>query len=213
MMAVVEMTRAKNESVLTVGRSWLQMGSLGAALCLLGCAGGSTTSASPKAGGEDSSQETSQPAAGDGKSEAPLNHNLPDFELETLDGDTVRLSELVGEKVILIDFWATFCDPCLVAMPHLNDLYKKYESDGFVVLGISIDGPESLSRVRSEVRKLAVDFPILLDPETEALALYNPKTSAPFSILIDKKGNIIKKKEGFTPTDVPELEKAIVSAL
>lgn len=125
----------------------------------------------------------------------------------------MALSDHLGQKVILIDFWATFCDPCLVAMPHLNDLYEKYEDEGFIILGVSVDGPESVGRVRSEVRKLGVTFPILLDQETEALALYNPKSSAPYSVLIDMSGNILKKKEGFTPTDVPELEEAIEGAL
>lgn len=181
---------------------------------MVGCGGAQAGSSASSASSSDreTAHEPSGAQNGEEKAAAPPS-SLPDFELETLTGETVRLSDHVGKKVILIDFWATFCDPCLVAMPHLNDLYKKYESDGFLVLGVSIDGPESLSRVRSEVRKLGVDFPILLDPETEALALYNPKTSAPFSILIDKSGNVVKKKEGFTPTDVPELEKAIVSLL
>lgn len=166
------------------------------------------------AGGEpaQAAPAAEQSASGE-PAESSAASSLPDFELETLDGEMVRLSDLVGQKVILLDFWATFCDPCLLAMPHLNDLYKKYEDQGFVILGVNIDGPESLSRVRSEVRKMGLDFPILLDPETHALALYNPKTSAPFSLLIDREGNIVKKKEGFTPSDVPTLEKAIVDAL
>jgi peroxiredoxin len=138
---------------------------------------------------------------------------LPDFELEILSGDTVALSDHLGKEVILIDFWATYCEPCLLAMPHLGKLYEKYQKDGFVILGVNIDGPNSLSRVRGAVRKTGANFPILLDPETEALALYNPKTSAPYSVLIDRKGKIIKRKEGFTPSDVPDLEDAIKAAL
>lgn len=186
-----------------------------AGILQLACAGGASEPAESPASGEAPVEEGS--AAGEESSAAgdasTTTSSLPDFELETLDGDMVRLSEVVGKKVILLDFWATFCDPCLLAMPHLNDLYKKYEDQGFVILGVNIDGPESLSRVRSEVRKMGLDFPILLDPETHALALYNPKTSAPFSLLIDREGNIVKKKEGFSPSDVPALEKAIVDAL
>lgn len=157
----------------------------------------------------------SNPASSDevGGEGSPRVQNLPDFQLETLDGTTVALSDHLGKSVILIDFWATFCDPCLVAMPHLNDLYEKYGKDGFVVLGVNIDGPTSVGRVRSEVKKARVTFPILLDPETEALSLYNPKTSAPYSVLIDRKGHIIKRQEGFTPTDVPALDEAIRAAL
>ena len=181
---------------------------IGLAMALTACAGSAQSTQSP---GDAEGASTESSAASAPPSTAAS--KLPDFELETLDGDTMKLSDQLGKKVILLDFWATFCDPCLLAMPHLNDLYKRYEAQGFVILGVSIDGPESLSRVRSEVRKMGVEFPILLDPETEALALYNPKTSAPYSILIDREGNIIKKKEGFSPSDVPVLEKAIVDAL
>lgn len=175
---------------------------LGAVLLLGGCGGVNTD------GANSPSADT-----GEGDTLRRSVNSLPDFELDTLDGSSVALSDHLGKEVILVDFWATFCDPCLVAMPHLNDLYEKYRERGFVILGVSVDGPESVGRVRSEVRKLGVTFPILLDQETEALALYNPKSSAPFSVLIDRQGHILKKKEGFTPTDVPELESAIEGAL
>lgn len=148
------------------------------------------------------------------QAEAPAaESSLPDFVLDTLDGGEVALSDHLGKDVILLDFWATFCDPCLVAMPHLNALYEKYEDEGLVILGVNVDGPQSVARVRSEVRKLNVKFPILLDRETEVLALYNPKSSAPFSVLIDRGGNVLLKKEGFTPADVPKLEEAVRQAL
>lgn len=172
------------------------------------------SSAAPRApvSGEGGASEPRAPSSSEDTPRDGGQH-LPDFELETLGGDTVALSDYLGKEVVLIDFWATFCDPCLVAMPHLNSLYEKYRKDGFVILGVSIDGPNSVGRVRSEVRKAGVSFPILLDPETEALSLYNPKTSAPYSVLIDRKGRIIKKKEGFSPSDVPDLEDTIKAAL
>ena len=193
-----------------------RIGSCACVFALVGCASGSPATESPSSSSQSTRTESTGTQASEGSStdqEAGSPNNLPDFQLETLDGRTVALSDYVGKDVVLIDFWATFCDPCLVAMPHLNELYEKYKGRGFVILGVSIDGPNSMGRVRSEVRKAKVTFPILLDPETEALSLYNPKTSAPFSVLIDRKGRIIKKKEGFTPTDVPQLEQAIVEAL
>jgi peroxiredoxin len=137
----------------------------------------------------------------------------PDFELSTLDGKTVRLSDHLGKDVVLIDFWATFCDPCLASMPHLDEVYKKHKDKGFVVLGISIDGPESIAGVKSTVSKLGVSFPILLDQETRVVALYNPKTSAPFSVLIGRDGGIIAKKEGYTTGDASAVDRDVEAAL
>lgn len=137
----------------------------------------------------------------------------PDFELDQLRGGSVRLSDYLGKNVVLIDFWATFCEPCLAAMPHLSELYEKYKTRGFVVFGVSIDGPDSVAQVRSEVEKLDVKFPILLDQETRVVALYNPKTSAPYSVLIGRDGRVLKKKEGYVTGDATALEADIVAAL
>ena len=137
----------------------------------------------------------------------------PDFELETLSGATVRLGDHIGKDVVLIDFWATYCDPCLASMPHLDALYQKYKAQGFVVLGVSIDGPDSIAQVRSEVQKLGVHFPILLDQETQAVSLYNPKTSAPYSVLIGRHGHVLAKQEGYSTAGAADLDAAVANAV
>jgi peroxiredoxin len=137
----------------------------------------------------------------------------PDFELESLDGSSVRLADHLGKEVVLIDFWATFCEPCLASMPHLDELYRKYKGRGFAVLGVSIDGPDSVAQVRTEVGKLGVTFPILLDQETRVVSLYNPKTSAPYSVLIGKDGRVLVKREGYSTGNAAALEADIVAAL
>ncbi len=137
----------------------------------------------------------------------------PDFELSTTKGDTVRLSDHLGKEVILIDFWATFCEPCMAAMPHLDELYKKHKDEGFLVLGVAIDGPDSVAQVKPTVSKLGVTFPILLDQETRVVGLYNPKTSAPFSVLIGRDGGIITKKEGYTTGETSAVDRDVEAAL
>jgi len=98
-------------------------------------------------------------------------------------------------------------------MPHLNDMYERYRGQGLVVLGVSIDGPESVAQVRTEVAKLGVTFPVLLDKESEVVALYNPKTSAPYSVLIGRDGTIVRQAEGYTQASAAALETAIRAAL
>jgi peroxiredoxin len=172
-----------------------------AALLLCACGGNAARAEGPEGGGTRAADRPSDGA------------RPPDFELSTLDGKSVRLSDHLGKDVVLIDFWATFCDPCLAAMPHLEALYQKHKQKGFVVLAISIDGPDSLGLVKTEVSKLGITFPVLLDQETRVVALYNPKTSAPYSVLIGRDGNVIVKKEGYTTGAHGALDRDIEAAV
>lgn len=137
----------------------------------------------------------------------------PDFELPRLDGGTERLSDHFGKDVVLIDFWATFCKPCLKAMPDLDALYRARRDRGFVVLGVSIDGPGSTADVQAAVARLGVSFPVLLDQESRAIALYNPRASAPFSVLIGRDGRVLAQREGYSTGDHESLERDIDAAL
>jgi peroxiredoxin len=137
----------------------------------------------------------------------------PDFELPRLDGGTERLSDHFGKEVVLIDFWATFCKPCLKAMPDLDALYRARRERGFVVLGVSIDGPGSTADVQAAVARLGVSFPVLLDQESRAIALYTPRASAPFSVLIGRDGRVLAQREGYSTGDHESLERDIDAAL
>lgn len=153
------------------------------------------------------------PAAGTADATQSKGGSAPDFTLKSTDGSTVRLSDYQGKSVVLIDFWSTTCDPCMVEMPHLVDLYKKHKDKGFVVLAISLDGPESLGDVNRVVHDKGMIFPVLLDQETTVVAQFNPKREMPFAVLVDKAGNVIMKRGGYTPGDekivATEVEKAL----
>jgi peroxiredoxin len=137
----------------------------------------------------------------------------PDFELPRLDGGAERLSAHFGKDVVLVDFWATFCKPCLRSMPELDALYRSRKARGFVVLGVSIDGPGSSADVQAAVSQLGVSFPILLDQESRAVALYNPRASAPFSVLIGRDGRVLAQREGYTTGSHDALERDVDAAL
>lgn len=172
-------------------------GSLSVALVLVACSPAAPSGAGPAT------------AAGATASAA----RPPDFELPRLDGGTERLSSHFGKDVVLIDFWATFCKPCLRAMPDLDALYRARKERGFVVLGVSIDGPGSTADVQAEVSRLGVSFPILLDQESRAVALYNPRASAPYSVLIGRDGQVLVQREGYTTGSHEALEREIDAAL
>ena len=136
----------------------------------------------------------------------------PDFALRSLEGQTVHLSDYVG-KVVVLDFWATWCTPCLAEIPHLQALYEAHEKEGLVILGLSIDGPETLSNVAPMVRRYALTFPILLDDETRVLAQYNPARDAPFAVIIDRAGKVVERRTGYQTGDEKSLEARLVELL
>jgi len=178
-----------------------------------GCGGGATPQADePRAESQPGAVSGGDASSGSSSTTQVASHP-PDFELDTLSGESVRLSDLVGSKVILLDFWATYCDPCLAAMLHLQQVYTKHRDEGLVILGISIDGPESVANVRSTVAKLGVEFPILLNEESRVVALYNPRTSAPYSVLIGRNGRVLAQQEGFTTSNATVMERAIANAV
>lgn len=155
------------------------------------------------------------PAATEGGSATAASNGMlaPDFELSTLAGGHERLSDHRGKDVVLIDFWATFCEPCLLALPELDALYQRERSRGFVVFAVSMDEASSNGRVRNQVSKLGLSYPILLDPDTRVVSLYNPRATAPYSVLVGRDGRILRRQEGYTTGERENLEHAVDEAL
>ena len=136
-----------------------------------------------------------------------------DFATRDIDGKTVKLSDYLGKQAVLIDFWATYCEPCLAEMPHLRSLYEKRKPQGFVVLAVSMDGPETIADVPSFAKRNGMIFPVLLDEDSRIVSMYNPKKSAPLSILIDKTGKVVHVHEGFNPGDDQLIAEAVANVL
>lgn len=151
---------------------------------------------------------------GPGAKSASGSASAPDFSLQSVDGKTVRLSDYMnGKNVVLLDFWSTTCDPCMAEMPHLVELYNAKKDQGFVVLAVSVDGPESLADVSAKVHDKEMTFPVLLDTETSVTARYNPKREMPFSVLIGKNGSIVLKRAGYQNGDEKMLAAEVDKAL
>ena len=136
----------------------------------------------------------------------------PDFQLRSIDNQTVRLSDHLG-KVVLLDFWATWCGPCKVAMPHIQDLHEELTDQGLVVLSVNVDEARTAARVRSYIRSKRYTFPVMLDRETAVITLYNPQKVLPYMVLIDREGQIVWRHVGYTVGDEKELAERIRSLL
>jgi len=117
----------------------------------------------------------------------------PDFALSTLAGPNLRLREQRG-KVVLVNFWATWCGPCRIEMPHLSRLYEKYQPAGFQLLGVNID--DDPNQAAGLATKLGLRFPVLLDTDKKVSRLYDLSTM-PSTVLIDRDGKVRYVHRGY----------------
>ena len=129
----------------------------------------------------------------------------PDFTLRSLEGANLRLAEQRG-RVVLVNFWATWCGPCKQEMPHLNRLYDKYRSAGFVLLGVNVD--DDSRQAAGTVSKLGVHFPVLFDVDKAVSRLYDLQ-SMPATVLIDRDGRVRYLHRGYREGLEESYEKQI----
>lgn len=134
----------------------------------------------------------------------------PAFDLKDMNGKKVSLSEFKG-KVVLVNFWATTCDPCKAEMPSMNNLYKTFRDHDFTVLAISIDSSEKA--VKSFISEKGILFPVLLDKDKEVYFDDYAVIGLPTSFLIDRNGVIAEKFLGERDWDSPEMKNKITSLL
>mgnify|MGYP006084488359 CR=1 FL=1 len=118
-------------------------------------------------------------------------NKAPDFSLASIEDSIYTLSELKG-KVILINFWATWCGPCRMEIPEFNELQKKYEKRGFEILGISVS--DNKKQLKNFVKSVSVDYKLLFGSSREmnkVMKAYGGVYAVPSSFLVDKMGHII----------------------
>jgi len=120
-----------------------------------------------------------------------LNHAAPDFELKTGAGERIRLSDYRG-KVVLLNFWATWCGPCRRELPTVAKLYSEFKDSGLVVFGVN---DEDKSTARKYLEQEGLALPFLDDSSQKAHRLYHV-TAIPTVFLIDPKGNVVKYFRG-----------------
>ena len=136
-----------------------------------------------------------------------IGHEAPEINLPDVNGKDMALSSLKG-KVVLIDFWASWCKPCRAEMPNVVNVYKKHKDKGFEIYGVSLD--QSKDKWLEAIQQDGITWPQVSDLkywECEGARIYNVQ-GIPYTVLIDKEGKILAKN-----LRGEELEKAIVAAL
>jgi peroxiredoxin len=121
----------------------------------------------------------------------------PDFTVTTLRGETFTLSQFVG-KVVLIDFWGTWCPPCRESIPELQDMFKKYPADNLVILSVSSDQEEDKWKKFVEEHKM--EWHQYIDLDKHVLLAYNVH-SFPTYVLVDREGVIRERISGLNPQE------------
>ncbi len=158
---------------------------------------------------------------GQAAAHAPQSHNFklvafrrplpaPEFTLTGPAGAPVRLSDFRG-KVLLLNFWATWCPPCVKEMPSMEALYQKFKGRNFVVLAISLD-EKGAAAVKPFLRKLKLTFPVALDPDSKVSGIYGAR-DLPSSFVINGEGQVVAAAKGerdwFSPDAQSYMEELI----
>ena len=123
----------------------------------------------------------------------------PDFELQTLEGKNLKLSDLRG-KAVLLNFWATYCGPCKIEMPWFVELQKEYGPQGFQIVGVAMDDA-STDEIAKFVKEMGVNYPILLGKESVGQS-YGGVGVLPTTFFVDRNGKIIAREFGLQSRSV-----------
>lgn len=129
-----------------------------------------------------------------------------------LDSRRMRLSDHAG-KVVLLDFWATYCPPCVAEAPHLAALQRKYGKDGLVVVGLNVGGPEDRPKIADFVQQTGVQYDLGFPDSALVDSLMGNDDSIPQTFIFDRQGKLVKSFVGFTPETGNEIEQAVQAAM
>jgi len=153
-------------------------------------------------------QQATAPAAPDG-SEACTSKVVPaklNFTIKDSDDKKIKLADFKG-KVIVLNFWATWCVPCKTEIPEFVELQKQYEAEGVQFIGVSVDEKNTLSKLKPYIAEHSMNYPVLVGNSNEGLIdAYGPLGTVPTTYLIKRDGNLCKRHSGAVTKDVLERE-------
>ncbi len=137
-----------------------------------------------------------------------------EFTLPDLEGNDVSMNKMIDKSnLVMLSFWATWCTPCKEEMKKMSDLYEKYKDKGFEYVAMNIDNQKSVAKVKAFITAQGYTFPVLLDTDKKVFEGYSGKDEMPYSVMINKKKEIVSVHIGFKTGDEEVIEKEIKAGL
>jgi cytochrome c biogenesis protein CcmG/thiol:disulfide interchange protein DsbE len=137
---------------------------------------------------------------------------IPNLRLKMINGKYAKLHDFLKDGPMIIDFWATWCEPCKKQMKYLNIFNNHFKKTGFKVLAVNTDTPKSMSKVKSYVRTKKFEFEVAVDPNSQ-IKKKMKVLQMPTTILVDQSGEIIFRHQGYLPGDEHDILKEIYDLL
>ena len=123
-----------------------------------------------------------------------------------------KLSDLKGKAVIL-DFWATYCPPCRLEIPHLNSLIAKYGADNLHIVGLNVGGEDDRPEIPKFIATTKIDYPIAFPEDDLTRYIFAERDDIPQTVVVDRNGKMVTKIIGFSPEIQKELDAAVEQAV
>jgi thiol-disulfide isomerase/thioredoxin len=128
------------------------------------------------------------------------------------EGNVQKVKDLQG-KVVILDFWATYCPPCIEEIPHLMELQAKYGADKLHIVGLHVGGEEDRPKVPEFVERLKITYPLAYPEDALTAFVFGQQTAIPQTAIFDRKGRLVKKIAGFNAEIKAELDAAVATTM
>ena len=133
---------------------------------------------------------------------------VPNVRLKMLNGSHAKLYDYLKDGPMIVDFWATWCEPCKKQMHHLNKFHQHFGDAGFKVLTINTDTPKSMGKVKSYIRSKKFKFMVAVDPNGQVMKKLKAQLM-PTTIFVNKDGSVLYRHQGYYPGDEEKILKHI----
>jgi peroxiredoxin len=137
----------------------------------------------------------------------------PRFKSVDVNGASVSLDDLLGKGPVVVNFWATWCKPCVKELPYLQRMHEEHGARGVQVVAVTIDSPKTQSQVKKFVATRGYTFRVLLDGDQEVFKKMQGRGSIPYVVVLDNEGMFRYQHTGYRPGDEKKLEAVVLGLL